>query len=87
MERNGLISQFEQARSNLGLGTRIKGASPHSSLQRPGLVPANPPAQSRSDGRARVSLPLLGWCGFLDSALQIPVQKVLAEVCYPLQTS
>lgn len=43
MERNGLISQFEQAQSNLGLGTRIKGASPHSSLQRPGLVPANPP--------------------------------------------
>lgn len=41
MEQNGLISQFEQAQSNPGLVTLIKGALPHRSVQRPGLVPVN----------------------------------------------
>lgn len=41
MEQDGLISQFEQAESNLGLVTLIKGARPHSGLQTPGLVPAD----------------------------------------------
>lgn len=38
MEWNGLISQFEQAESNLGLITLIKGALLQNSLPRLGLA-------------------------------------------------